>query len=206
MVIRSSFLLFQNCQLLFFPHNILPSEISLLHFYLNQPNHDPEWVEYVRHKLQTQGLSSRVYEVMVRDFLNTEMCFETQNKIIYLYQILFYGREEPSFFIDPIDLDFILRVHLEDIAFEHSALTQVLASLCTEGPTSSFYSDVQRTQAEHFQGFRNLKQEAQNQMQEHLDQYAEFESLERKRSFLIEENASLREKLLILDREKEKAV
>lgn len=201
MVIRSSFLLFQNFQLLYFSHNILPSEVSLLHFYLNQPDQDPEWVEYVRQGLQSPGLSSRAYEVMVRDFLNTEMCFETRNQIVELYQILYYGREGPSFFIDPSDLDLILRVHLEDVTFNHSALIQVLASLCTEGRSSSFYWDVQRAQAEHFDSLLNCKQETRLK---HLELCAELESLERKRAFLIEENASIREKLLILDRERGK--
>jgi len=57
---RASFLLFQNLNnMLFYQHTILgilPSEIALLDFYLNQAHQDPEWVEYVRQRLQTQGV------------------------------------------------------------------------------------------------------------------------------------------------------
>ena len=65
---------------------------------------------------------------MVRDFLNTELCFSTREQICSMYQIFFYGREDPKFFIDPIDLDLILHVHLEGVEFNQTALHQVLTS------------------------------------------------------------------------------
>jgi len=108
-----------------FGFGILPSEISLLESYLNQPHQDPEWVEFVRQGLQTPSLSPRAYEVMMRDFLNTELCFSTREQIFSMYKLIFYGREDPKFFIDPIDLDCILHVSVERIEFNHSALSEV---------------------------------------------------------------------------------
>lgn len=79
---RPAFLLFQT--ILFSEisiFSVLPSEICLLDFYLNQPHQDPEWVEFVRQRLQSPRLSPREYELMVRDFLNTELCFATREQI-----------------------------------------------------------------------------------------------------------------------------
>jgi len=186
------------------PHSILgilPSELALLDHYMNQPDQDPEWVEFVRQRLQTQGLSPREYEVMVRNFLETEFCFTTRDQISSLYQLIFYGREDPQFFIDPQDLDSILRVHLEPLEFNHPALCQVLQSLCNEGQESPFYWEVKTTQAEHFQGFLKQKHQARLDMQHRRELSTQWESLERRNAFLSEETASLREKLFILDRE-----
>ncbi|YP_173378.1 hypothetical protein NitaMp128 (mitochondrion) [Nicotiana tabacum] len=190
-----------NAVLLHSIFGILPSELELLSHYLNQPDKDPEWVEFVRERLQTQGLSPREYEIMVRDFLNTELCFATREQISSLYQLLFYGREDPQFFIDPQDLDSILRVHLEPLEFNHPALCQVLESLCVEKHDSPFYQDVKMAQAHHFRGFINLKHQAKLEMQHRLELGEVWKSLERRNAFLSQENASLREKLLILDRE-----
>ncbi|CAH9118082.1 unnamed protein product [Cuscuta epithymum] len=132
---------------------------------------------------------------MVRNFLETEFCFATRDQISSLYQLIFYSREDPQLFIDPIDLDSILRVHLEPLEFDHPALCQVLQSLCNEGQESPFYCEVKTTQAEHFQGF--LKQKHQARLRREFSK--SIESLERRNAFLSEENASLREKLLILD-------
>uniref|UniRef100_A0A3Q7JAQ9 ATP synthase YMF19-like N-terminal domain-containing protein n=1 Tax=Solanum lycopersicum TaxID=4081 RepID=A0A3Q7JAQ9_SOLLC len=73
---------------------IVPSELLLLDHYINQPDKDPEWVEF---------------------------------------QLIYYGREDPQFFVDPQDLDSILRVHLEPFEFNHPTL---------------FYAEVKRTQAD----------------------------------------------------------
>nr|YP_009045810.1 orf189 [Batis maritima]AIC83413.1 orf189 [Batis maritima] len=148
MVIRASFLLFHNMQMILYHSTffgILPSEIYLLEHYLNQP--------HVRQRLQTQRMSPRVYEVMVRDFLKTELCFATREQIFSLYKILFYGIEDPQFFIDPIDLDCLLHVHLEQIELNHKALSQVFLSLFNERHDSPFYSDVKTSQAGHFMCF-----------------------------------------------------
>ena len=64
-----------------------------------------------------------------------------------------------------------------------------------------FYQDLKGTQAHHFRGFRNLKHQARLEMQHRLELRELWKSLERRNAFLSEENASLREKLLILDRE-----
>ncbi|KAH0642258.1 hypothetical protein KY285_033120 [Solanum tuberosum] len=71
------------------------------------------------------------------------------DQISSLYQLIYYGREDPQFFIDPQDLDSILRVHLEPFEFNHPALCQVLESLCGDREESPFYAEVKRTQAEH---------------------------------------------------------
>ena len=63
---------------------------------------------------------------MVRDFLNTEMCVATRQQITDLYKIIFYGREAPHLFIDPIDLDKVIQVYLEIWEFDHPTLTEVL--------------------------------------------------------------------------------
>nr|QHB79552.1 hypothetical protein [Sesuvium portulacastrum] len=150
LIMRAGFLLWHNLNhILLSPCGILPSELNLLEFYLKQS--DPEWVEYVHQVLKTTPIHSATYEVMVRDFLNTEMCFVTRDQISSLYQLIFYGREDPQFFIDPQDLDFILRVHLEPFEFNHPALCRVLQNLCNEGQESPFYYEVKTTQAEHFQ-------------------------------------------------------
>nr|QEQ76316.1 hypothetical protein [Solanum tuberosum] len=180
---------------------IVPSELLLLDHYINQPDKDPEWVEFVRQGLQTQGLSPREYEVMVRNFLETEFCFSTRDQISSLYQLIYYGREDPQFFIDPQDLDSILRVHLEPFEFNHPALCQVLESLCGDREESPFYAEVKRTQAEHSQGFLKQKHQAQLEMHHRRELVELWKSLERRNAFLSEENASLREKLFLFDRE-----
>lgn len=179
---------------------ILPSEISLLDFYLNQPHQDPEWVEFVRQRLQSPRLSPTEYEVMVRDFLNTELCFASREQICSLYQIIFYGREDPESFIDPIDLEGILHLSLEKIEFNHSALSHVFFSLFHERHDSPFYSDVKSSQAEHFRGFLEQKRQAQLARQAREELIAEWESISRRSASLEEENANLRQKLFLLNR------
>lgn len=113
-ILEGCFLLWHNFNnILLSPCGILPSELYLLEFYLKQSHQDPEWVEYVHQVLKTTPIHSATYEVMVRDFLNTEFCFVTRDQICSLYQLIFYGREDPQFWIDPIDLDSILRVPFE---------------------------------------------------------------------------------------------
>jgi hypothetical protein len=164
MLARTGFLLIENIHniILLSPCGILPSEMSLLEFYLSHPHQDPEWVEYVREVIRTTSIHSKTYEVMIRDFLNTELCFATRDQISSLFQLLFYGREDPKFWIDPIDLDCILRVHLEPLEFNHNALCQVLESLCKEGQESPFYSSVKTSQSSHFSGFLNQNREMQD--------------------------------------------
>nr|AAA80307.1 orf154 [Petunia axillaris subsp. parodii] len=79
---------------------------------------------------------------MIQDLLNTEMCFSTREQICSIYKMIFYGREDPKMFIDPMDFDSIVKVYLESIEFNHSALGEVLESLCTEKHDSPFYKDV----------------------------------------------------------------
>ena len=176
---------------------ILPTEVSLLNHYMNQPTQDPEWVEFVRQGLQTPSLSPGQYEVMVRDFLNTEMCFSTREKISGAYKTLFYGREDAQFFIDPGDLDSIIHVHLERIEFDHPSLTEILSSLSLEKENSPFYTGVKTAQAKHFQGFLNLKKKAQldSLQQNHI--FEEANALENRIRFLQSENASLKERLFL---------
>lgn len=142
-----------------------------------------------------------IRENSIKFSMETEFCFTTRDQISSLYQLIFYGREDPQFFIDPQDLDSILRVHLEPLEFNHPALCQVLQSLCNEGQESPFYWEVKTTQAEHFQGFLKQKHQARLDMQHRRELSTQWESLERRNAFLSEETASLREKLFILDRE-----
>nr|UQW93793.1 ATP synthase F0 subunit 8 [Camellia sinensis] len=193
---RVSSLLYHNLKMVFFQKTIfgiLPCEMSLLNHYLNQPNQDPEWVEFVRQGLQTQSLSPSQYEVMVRDFLNTEMCVSTREKISVLYQILFYGREDPQFFIDPIDLDYIIHVYLEKKEFNHPALAEVLLSLSIDRENSPFYTEVKTTQAK--QGFLNLKKKAQLDLVRRNHILNEAKALENRIQFLQSQNASLKDRL-----------
>lgn len=136
----------------------------------------------MRQRLQSHALSPRVYDILVRDFLHTQFCDSTRDQICSLYKILFYGRENPKFFIDPIDLDLILHVHLDKIEFNLSALHQVLTSLCTEGHDSTFYSEVKTAHAKHFQGFFAEKKALEIQHREEL--YREWIELEKKASIL----------------------
>jgi hypothetical protein len=71
---------------------------------------------------------------MVRDFLNTELCSATREQIFSLYKKCFYGREYPKLFIDPIDLELILYVHLENVEFNHKALWQSVNELVHRRP------------------------------------------------------------------------
>lgn len=197
--VRLSFLLLDTLSIMFSFQNtvfgILPSELALLDHYLAQPDQDPEWVEFVRQQAQNRQLSPREYEVMVRDFLNTELCSSTREQICSLYKLIFFGREDPKFFIDPVDLDLILHVHLENISFDHAALCQVLTSLGTEGEGSAFFSEVKASQAGHFQGFLALKAKNDIELQEREELYRETMELHNKMNFIRDENASIRRRI-----------
>jgi len=208
--VRGGFLFFHNMSALFYPQTlfgILPSELALLDHYLKQPHQDPEWVEFARHRLQDRSLSPVEYERIVRDLINTELCFSTQDQIASLYQILFYGRTDPKFFIDPQDLDLIIRVHLESksIEFDHAALCQILESLCVQGGESPFFTEVQSTQANHFEGFIKQKHAARLDMQHRQELKTQWEALSRRTSFLREENDNLKQQIFFLQRERERA-
>lgn len=118
-----------------------------------------------------------------------------------MYKIIFYGREDPKFFIDPIDHSLILHVHLENVEFNLSDLSQVLTSLCTEGPESTFYSEVKTRQATHFQGFLALKEKAALSIQDREQFYREAKALTERNTFLWENNAFLRGRLGLPPRE-----
>lgn len=118
-----------------------------------------------------------------------------------MYKIIFYGREDPKFFIDPIDLDLILHVHLENVEFNLSALYQVLKSLCTEGPESPFYSEVKTRQAKHFEGFLALKEKVALSIQDRELFYRDAKALTERNTFLWENNAFLRGRLGLPPRE-----
>uniref|UniRef100_M1BYT3 Uncharacterized protein n=1 Tax=Solanum tuberosum TaxID=4113 RepID=M1BYT3_SOLTU len=63
--------------------------------------------------------------------------------------------QDPQFWIDPLDLEAIVKGHLEPKEFDPSALGEVLKSLFTERHNSPFYEDVKTAQADHFRGFLN---------------------------------------------------
>lgn len=118
-----------------------------------------------------------------------------------MYKLIFYGREDPQFFIDPIDLDCILHVSLERIEFYHPALSEVLKGLCTERHDCLFYSEVKTTQAQYFRGFWNLKSKEKLDLQQREEMCDAVKSMEQRMSFLKEENASLRRRIALLDSE-----
>ena len=195
--LRNFFLLVQTISVLLYHTPFLfslPSELNLLEGYLNEAQ-DPEWVEFVRQRLQIQHHAPRIYESLVRDFINTELCFSTRDKICSMYKLLFYSREDQKFWVDPIDLDCILHVHLEGVEFNLPALHQVLTSLSTEGHESTFYSQVKTRHAHHFHGFFALKEKAALEMQQDLELRQEWIELEKKEAFLQERNALLKRRL-----------
>nr|QEQ76369.1 hypothetical protein [Solanum tuberosum] len=202
-LIRTGFLLWHNLYGLLCPQtlfSVLPSELGLLNHYLRQSHQDPEWVEYVHQVLRTTPTVSASYEVLVRDLLNTEVAFSTREQICSFYQLIFYGREDPQFWIDPLDLEAIVKGHLEPKEFDPSALGEVLKSLFTERHNSPFYEDVKTAQADHFRGFLKQKQQARVEMQERLNSHTEWEYLSKRMTSLAEENRALREKISILAR------
>jgi len=196
--LRGGSLLYHNLKMVLFQNTIFgitPYEMNLLFHYLNQPNQDPEWVEFVGRKLQNQSLSPSQYEGLVRDFLDTEMCVATREKISLLYQVLFYGREDPQSFINPFDLHCIIGVHLESIELNHRALSDILWSLSIERENSPFYTEVKTTQATHFQGFLNLRKKAQLDLLQRNNFFNKAKALENRIRFLQCQNDSLKDSL-----------
>lgn len=125
------------------------------------------------------------------------MCFSTREQICSLYKHIFYGREDPKIFINPIDLDSILHVALERIEFHHSSLVEVLKSLCTERDDSFFYASVKTTYSEHFQAFLELKEKALVDVQDREERYRQSIELEKHNEFSITQNALLKQRIRI---------
>jgi len=200
---RAGYLLKTNLDLIggqYCIFGILPSEFNLLDFFLNQPHQEQEWVQLVRRRIQNP-ISSLEYELFVRDVLNIEMCYSTQEKKISMYKVLFYNREDPRFFILPSDLSLILHVHLEDIFFNHSALSEVLGSLCAQGHESFFYEEVKSHRARDFEGFLAQKHQKKLEIKRSADLIDTLKKLEERHSFFVERNTFLQDKLKLLDRE-----
>jgi hypothetical protein len=195
---RGSSLLYHNLKMVLFQNTIFgigPLEMNLLNHYLNQPNQDPEWLEYVRDCFRTTSPYLRQYDIMVRNFLNYYNCETTREQINHIYQIIYYGREAPQFLIEPIDLDGIIRVYLEKWEFNQAALTEVLSSLIQERENSPFYTEVKTTEAHHFQGFLNLRKKAQLDLLQRNKILKDYKALENRIQFLQSQNASLKDRL-----------
>ncbi|KAG5610387.1 hypothetical protein H5410_021668, partial [Solanum commersonii] len=141
---------------------IVPSE--LLEHYINQPDKDPEWVEIRTTRSTNPGTFTQGVRGHGEQFPGNRVLFSTRDHISSLYQLIYYGREDPQFFIDPQDLDYILMVHLEPFEFNHVALCQVLESFHGDREESPFYAEVKRTQAKHSHGFFLKKQQDQLEM------------------------------------------
>ncbi len=64
--------------------------------------------------------------------------------LIEQYQQVFYSNANPILYIPPRDIDLLLRSSFEllHLEFYQPVLSQLLMSLCTEGPQSRFYLDV----------------------------------------------------------------
>lgn len=89
------------------PTYVLPSECQLLDRYFNLPGQDPEWIQFVRERLETSPPAE--FETRFRSFMNIELCSSTRDMILDLYKVIFYGREDPLVFIPSNDLDLVLR-------------------------------------------------------------------------------------------------
>jgi hypothetical protein len=195
---RGGSLLYHNLKMVLFQNTIFgitPFEMDLLNHFLNQPNQDPEWLEYVRDCFRTTSPYHRQYDIMVRNFIHSYNCETTREQISHIYQIIYYGREAPQFLIEPIDLDGIIRVYLEKWEFNPAALTEVLSSLIQERENSPFYAEVKTTEAHHFQGFLNLRKKAQQDLLQRNNLYNDYKALENRIKFLQCENASLKERV-----------
>ncbi len=130
-----------------------------------------------------------------------EMCSSTEDKKISMYKVLFYGREDPRFFFYPSDLSLILHVHLEDICFNHSALSEILTSLCAQGNSSPFYEEVKSHRARDFEGFLAQKLQKEYEIKRSKDLIDTLIKLEERHSFFVERNTFLQDKLKLNDRE-----
>jgi hypothetical protein len=171
-----------------------------LEHYLRQPHQDPQWVEFVKIRLQTHGLSPAAYEQMFRNFLNTELCFSVREHILELYTILFYGGPDPQFWLKSSDLKIIIAGHLEtlNVEFDLVSLCQILESLCSERQASPFYTGVQSAQAEHFEGFLNQYRLSQGQILEREAFLNQWNDLCRNSDLLAKQNAILKEQIRLL--------
>uniref|UniRef100_A0A3Q7JDD0 Uncharacterized protein n=1 Tax=Solanum lycopersicum TaxID=4081 RepID=A0A3Q7JDD0_SOLLC len=80
---------------------IVPFEILLLDHYINQLYKDPEWVDFIRQELKNRDFHRR----------STRSCYN--------------GWDDPQFFVDPQDMDSILRIHLKILEFNHPSIRSV---------------------------------------------------------------------------------
>lgn len=105
------------------PTYVLPSECQLLDRYFHLPGQDPEWIPFVRERLETSPPAE--FETRFRSLFHIELCSSTLDMILDLYKVIFLGREDPLVFIPINDLDRCLRSALESCEFDQTALSEI---------------------------------------------------------------------------------
>lgn len=192
--LRGASLLFSNLNELLF-WGVMPTsvDVQLLNQYLRSPEQDPKWVQFVHESLRNcpQTELPRRFQ----SFMNIEMCTSTNKQIISLYQMIFYGREDPRSFIRPTDLECIVRVALEPYQFNGRDLSKILYSLCQDKHSSPFYELLKESYADHFSGFLEQKRQEELRMIERESLYRDFLQSQERGAWLKEENARLRQRL-----------
>lgn len=115
--------------------------------------------------------------------------------LIEQYQQVFYSNANPILYIPPRDIDLLLRSSFEllHLEFYQPVLSQLLMSLCTEGPQSRFYLDVLESDR-----FSVLWQRQQRELAPRVEREALFQEifrLEKKNEEREAQNAILRQRI-----------
>ncbi len=118
------------------------------------------------------------FEARFQSFLNIELCASTREMIIDLYKTLFYGREDPLFFIPTRDLDLLLRAALGSFDFDQAALNEILRALCQDRHESPFYSGLLESKADDFNQLWQQQHNAAIEMHRRNQDYMEALKLE----------------------------
>nr|UDH53957.1 ATP synthase F0 subunit 8 [Hemerocallis citrina] len=123
----------------------MPIEISILEGYLQLPEQDPLWLDFVRERLSTCPPSELTAQIS--SFLSIERCFACKAEIISLFSTLYFSREDicplPPFFIEKIVND-----SLSEVEFSQESLSTILRNLCLLREHSPFYSGVLEANSE----------------------------------------------------------
>jgi hypothetical protein len=124
-----------------------------------------------------------------------ESCSCLKDFIIEQYQQVFYSNANPILYIPPRDIDLLLRSSFEflHLEFYQPVLSQLLMSLCTEGPQSRFYLDVLESDR-----FSVLWQRQQRELAPRVEGEALFQEifrLEKQNEEREAQNAILRQRI-----------
>lgn len=99
-------------------------------------------LRFVNHRLV--NCPAALKHVLLQFLFEMESFSCLKHFLIEQYQQVFYSNANPILYIPPRDIDLLLRSLLEllHLEFYQPVLSQLLMSLCTEGPQSRFYLDV----------------------------------------------------------------